>query len=154
MVGVAGTSNAMLTIGAAQIDHTVTVVLTPGAQTTLDQQIGDGVGIFDGARAALSGTKLDANGRAGIVLRDSGKKADGSGVDVSVSGVTIGGSPLGVAANKGTANSDGMLKAGGIAMNGVAEPSRFDAKLDVQSSPCDHAKADADCAPARPGAGK
>ena len=149
MVGVAATDAGLVQLNAARIDHTVAVGWLGSTDKSLDNQVGDGVGVFAGGRAVLTGTRLDNNPRAGLHLRSPGKKADGS-IDVVATGVTVDQCPIGIAFDGATTELGTLTPDAAVKVTGAAEKARENAKLQAHLSPCSPSDAAANCAPARP----
>jgi parallel beta-helix repeat protein len=82
-VGIGLTSNARAKIAEnTAVSDTKAAVVFLGASQPL---IGDGIGVFDGSFAAITGNTLQGNGRFGLIF-------DAASKDCTVNGNTIGGS--------------------------------------------------------------
>ncbi len=63
-----------------------------------DRMVGDGVGVFDGARATIQNAKFIDNDRAAVLVHAAATKADGT-VDVEIDGTTFVGGKYAVVVN-------------------------------------------------------
>ena len=148
IVGVAGTSGALLTIGAALVSSTQKVSWSGGR--TDEDSIGDGIGLFDGARAALTGTRLQGNARAGLMI--DGAAVKGGVADITAKGVKVTGGGYGVVFNKGISGGAALVNGGGVEVGSkVGKKVLEDASFSVQQSACQAAAGGkSDCSPPVP----
>ncbi|MCO4760955.1 MAG: hypothetical protein KC502_05585 [Myxococcales bacterium] len=101
LVGVAVAEGADLFLDGATVSGTVAQSLgSRGANT----DAGDGIGVFDGARATIRNAQLKNNARAAVLVHQPKKKADGS-PDVEITGSLMTGSKYAVVVNGSPAPS-------------------------------------------------
>lgn len=124
--------NAWLGVGAAQGAH-LTVEAATIAQTQgltwaspsggLAVQIGDGVGIFSGARAKLTGTQLVDNLRAGLLADGAGSASSAQPMpDIVLQAVSISGGQVGLALTAASKQQVPVSWQDGVSFAGVATP--------------------------------
>ncbi|MEY3012530.1 MAG: hypothetical protein RIT45_1265 [Pseudomonadota bacterium] len=107
---------ATLSIGSAARlyrNHLVAAGVSAGARLTVDgatfaetralqgegsSAVADGIGIFDGARATITGARMVDNVRAAVLVHDAGTRRDGS-IDVTIDGSTFVGGQFAVVVN-------------------------------------------------------
>jgi len=133
-VGVVGAGGAKLTITGAKITGTKRVVVNNGPE------MGDGVGVYDGATAKITKAKLIDNERAAIVVHAAGKNKDGE-ADVVVDGCemtggdyscVINGAPVPMAAASRQNDAESNQSGGSKNADGYAS----NADLPVQTDYC------------------
>jgi hypothetical protein len=146
LCGIAVTSGAALSLDGAAIADTA------AASAGGDDDIGDGVGIFDGARADIRNARIVNSERAAILVHNAAKRADGS-PDVTIEGSTFVGGKYAVVVNGAAApdyaaanvyeSEDGKQSGSGGRAPGA--PADFDnADLPVATAYCEDGEA---CAP-------
>lgn len=146
VVGIGATGGSLLDVAAATVQDTKKVAWQAGGGD--DAAIGDGIGLFDGARATLNGTKLTNNARAGLII-DKAASAGGA-PDVTATAVSVTGGSFGVVLNKGTSGGD-KLVGGGVTVGADVKTALLkDADFAVQRSACDASNGKSDCTPSKP----
>lgn len=130
LVGVAVKAGATLEMSGGRISGTRPVKVA-AANGGAPFEMADGIGIYGQAHARISGAKLDANPRAGILARQCA--ANGLGLpDVEVTSTSISGSKYGIVVNGTYSQSDEAAaaqaapKSAGNSYDGVASESADD----------------------------
>lgn len=147
LVGAAVTAGAQLEAKGARIDATRTRSYSPvggGAPA----EIGDGVGVFAGAAADISGCQFRDNVRAAVIGHKVG--VDGAGVArLQVKGSTFAKSLFGIAVNAdGSAGVEAAsLKGGNTFAADIGAAVDIAATLAVRVSPCGDGAVATACAP-------
>lgn len=151
LAGVAVSDGASLEMTGATVRGTVAADI--GARGD-DAQAGDGIGVFDGARATITNVNLVGNARAGVLVHQAATKDDGT-PDVTITGSTVTGGKYAVVVNgtpapsfaannkyqrdaeEGT-DSGQSSGGGGTAQPGSSAPDDLDnADVPVKTSICD-----------------
>jgi len=95
LVGVAVTEGADLQLDGATVRGTVALAVRKRGD---DREAGDGIGVFDGARATIRNARLQGNARAGVLVHKAKQLKDGS-PDVVISGSVMTGGKYAVVVN-------------------------------------------------------
>ncbi len=95
MVGVAVSKGADLRVDGATIQQTTLFDTGAGGE---DGAMGDGIGVYDGARATIANTELRDNTRAAIVIQNPAETINGD-PDVLIEGTVVVGGKYGVVLN-------------------------------------------------------
>lgn len=148
LVGVGVSSGTRLTLEGATVDRTA------GLSADADA-IADGIGVFDGATAAIRDARLVENTRAAVLVHQAGTLADGS-MDVTIDGTTFIGGKFAVVVNGAQApnfsgknsyeSTDAQASGSGRSRGEPAPADRDEADFAVQTSYCTGAS----CLPGSP----
>lgn len=95
LCGVGATGGADLRMNGSRVGHTHGKDI--GAEG-VDRMVGDGVGVFDGARATIENAQFVDNDRAAVLVHAAATKSDGT-VDVEIDGTTFVGGKYAVVVN-------------------------------------------------------
>lgn len=101
LVGVAVANGADLQLDGATIRGTQAQTLETDGD---DRDAGDGIGVFDGARATIRNARLQNNARAGVLVHKAKQLEDGA-PDVQISGSLVTGGKYAVVVNGSPAPS-------------------------------------------------
>lgn len=132
-LGVGVSTGAELLAGAALIADTLPLQWAP-PDGGLPGQIADGVGVFAGSRAELTGTVLQGNGRAGLLAANPAA-SDGV-IRVALQSVAVSDCPLGLVLVAGSAGKTPDSWQSGVSFSAVQTPVDLAAKLAVTSQIC------------------
>ena len=153
LVAAAAAHGGRLIVDGARIEDTK---MRPFADPAggMPEQVGDGLGVFNGASLLVKGATLLNNARAGIVVDQAKLAAAGGGPDIDISGSAFSGGLFGIVVNKGAgAQPAAAALKGSNTFDKVATEVDNAGKLIVRSFVCLDKSADVkDCAAAAPAA--
>lgn len=133
-LGIGVAQGAQLQVAAATVRQTAVLEWVPPAGG-LAGPIADGIGIFDGAHATLTGTILQENARAGLVAHNPAVTTNGF-ADVTLHNVQVTASDLGLALTQESKQKVPTSWQDGVQFQTVKTTLDAAAKIAVTSSAC------------------